>query len=136
MPRGTQDPSWSFAISPTGFLPSVMDFPKSFGYGSIPSWRSFNPNTEVLVWAFPFSLAATGGIEFSLFSSGYLDVSVPQVAFLQLWIGCRITGYYSSGVFPFGYLRVVACLQLVVAFRSLPRPSSALSAKASTERPY
>ena len=39
-------------------------------------------------------------------------------------------------VFPFGYLRVSACLQLVVAFRSLPRPSSALSAKASTVCPY
>ena len=45
-------------------------------------------------------------------------------------------GYYSIQVFPFGYLRVSACLQLVVAFRSLPRPSSALSAKASTVCPY
>ena len=45
-------------------------------------------------------------------------------------------GYYSIRVFPFGYLRVNACLQLVVAFRSLPRPSSALSAKASTVCPY
>ena len=45
-------------------------------------------------------------------------------------------GYYSIRVFPFGYLRVSACLQLVVAFRSLPRPSSALSAKASTVCPY
>ena len=30
-----------------------------------------------LVWALPSSLAATGGIEFSFFSSRYLDVSVP-----------------------------------------------------------
>ena len=45
-------------------------------------------------------------------------------------------GYYSIRVFPFGDLRVNACLQLVVAFRSLPRPSSALSAKASTVCPY
>ena len=44
--------------------------------------------------------------------------------------------YYFIQVFPFGYLRVSACLQLVVAFRSLPRPSSALSAKASSLRPY
>ncbi len=44
--------------------------------------------------------------------------------------------YYFIQVFPFGYLRVSACLQLVVAFRSLPRPSSALSAKASTVCPY
>ncbi len=45
-------------------------------------------------------------------------------------------GHDSIRVFPFGYPRVYACLQLVVAFRSLPRPSSALSAKASTVCPY
>ena len=27
-------------------------------------------------------------------------------------------------VFPFGHLRITVCLQLPVAFRSLPRPSS------------
>ena len=31
------------------------------------------------VWPLPFSLATTGGIEFSFFSSGYLDVSLPRV---------------------------------------------------------
>ena len=40
----------------------------------------------------------------------------------------------SLRVSTFGYLRVVACLQLSVAFRSLPRPSSALGAKASALR--
>ena len=44
--------------------------------------------------------------------------------------------HYSMRVFPFGYPRVIACLRLIVAFRSLPRPSSALSAKASTVCPY
>ena len=37
---------------------------------------------------------------------------------------------------PFGHLRINACLQLPVAFRSLPRPSSSLRAKASTIRSY
>ena len=32
-----------------------------------------------LVWPLPSSLAATGGIDVSFFSSGYLDVSVPRV---------------------------------------------------------
>ena len=32
------------------------------------------------VWAVPRSLAATEGIDFSLFSTGYLDVSVHRVA--------------------------------------------------------
>lgn len=34
----------------------------------------------ILVWALPFSLAATKGIDFSFFSSRYLDVSVPWVS--------------------------------------------------------
>ena len=37
-------------------------------------------------------------------------------------------------VAPFGYLRINVCLQLPVAFRSLPRPSSPPRAKASTVR--
>ena len=32
-----------------------------------------------LVWALPLSLATTYGIDFSFFSSGYLDVSVRRV---------------------------------------------------------
>ena len=43
-----------------------------------------------------------------------------------------MTEYYLSRVSPFGYPRIVACLQLPEAFRSLPRPSSAPDAKAST----
>ena len=40
------------------------------------------------------------------------------------------------GVSPFGYLRLIACLQLTEAFRSLPRPSSPASAKASIMHPF
>ena len=35
-----------------------------------------NPDSRS-VWAPPLSLAATDGIEFSFFSSRYLDVSIP-----------------------------------------------------------
>ena len=38
-------------------------------------------------------------------------------------------------VSPFGYLRISAYVRLPEAFRSLSRPSSALSAKASALRP-
>ena len=38
-------------------------------------------------------------------------------------------------VTPFGHLRVNACLQLTTAYRSLPRPSSPLGAKAFTSCP-
>ena len=45
-----------------------------------PILESYNPRKETsLVWAIPFSLAATNGIDFSFSSSGYLDVSVHQV---------------------------------------------------------
>jgi hypothetical protein len=45
-----------------------------------PILESYNPAEETsTVWALPISLAATDGIDFSLYSSGYLDVSVHQV---------------------------------------------------------
>jgi hypothetical protein len=47
----------------------------------------YNPRTATTavyhtarVWALPFSLATTQGVEVSFLSSGYLDVSVPQLA--------------------------------------------------------
>ena len=46
--------------------------------------RSYNPGTRVAtppVWAYPRSLAATGGIVLTFFSCRYLDVSVPCVRF-------------------------------------------------------
>ena len=71
-----------------------------------------------LVWALPSSLAATKGIDFSFSSFGYLDVSVPRVVLITLWIHVMITGYCSRQVSPFGYLRFKACLRLPEAFRS------------------
>jgi hypothetical protein len=46
-----------------------------------------------------------------------------------------VTGHYPSRVSPFGHLRINVCSRLPEAFRSLPRPSSALGAKASTPCP-
>src|SRR5215510_1650334 len=39
-----------------------------------------------MVWAVALSLATTNAIDFSFFSSGYLDVSVPHVGQPPLWI--------------------------------------------------
>ena len=52
---------------------------------SIP--RSEPRSARTPVWPLSISLAATLEIEFSFFSSGYLDVSVPRVPFHTLWIG-------------------------------------------------
>ena len=81
-------------------------------------------------WAAPRSLVATYGISVDFFSSGYLDISVPRVRFqhlcIQYWIPPK------RWVSPFGHCRIKACCQLPDTFRRLPRPSSPLTAKAST----
>ena len=84
-----------------------------------------------LVWALPISLAATFGIDVSFFSSGYLDVSVPRVPSPQTMYSSVSNWSSTSWVSPFGYHGIYACLRLPHAFRSLPRPSSALGALAS-----
>ena len=55
---------------------------------------------------------------------------------VRLWIHLTVTGHYPGRVPPFGYPRINAYLQLPAAFRSLSRPSSAISAMASTLRSY
>ena len=56
----------------------------------------------------------------------------PGCPSMELCIHSMMAGHYPSRVSPFGYLRINACLRLLVAFRSLPRPSSAYGALAST----
>jgi hypothetical protein len=48
----------------------------------------------------------------------------------------EMIGLTTDRVTPFGDPGITACLQLPQAYRSLPRPSSPLCAKASTVRPY
>ena len=48
----------------------------------------------------------------------------------------RVAGHCPRRVFPFGNLRIKACLPLPEAYRSLPRPSSPADAKASVTRPF
>ena len=66
--------------SPTGLSPSLE--PLSNGFGSA-IFRCRKPSTPVVrrppVWPLSSSLATTKEIEFSFFSSGYLDVSLPRV---------------------------------------------------------
>ena len=48
------------------------------------------PRKTLAVWALPLSLAATYGIDFSFFSTRYLDVSVPWVGYLYLCIQYKL----------------------------------------------
>ena len=71
------------------------------------------------VWAPPFSLAATYGIDFSFFSSGYLDVSVHRVPSVWLWIHHTVTEVCSAG-FPHsdicGSMDICSSPQLFAAY--------------------
>ena len=107
-------------------------------------------------WPGPRSLATTSGVSVDVLSSGYLDVSVPRVCFLSpMYSGIdtfivitgnpkpenRIRNFqafrprssgYRRWVSPFGNLWVNGRSHLTTAYRSVPRPSSPLTAKAST----
>ena len=84
------------------------------------------------VWPNPRSLATTSGISVDVFSSPYLDVSVQAVPSVLLWIHNTVVALAGNEVSPFGNPRIDAYLPLPVAYRSLSRPSSALSDKAFT----
>ena len=59
-------------------------------------------------------------------------VQFPGSRSMHLWIQCTVTGLSPGRVTPFGNPRIIGCLLLPVAFRSLPRPSSPDSSEAST----
>jgi hypothetical protein len=84
-------------------------------------------------WPGPRSLVTTGGVSFDVLSSGYLDISVRRVRLPPLWIHDGIPP--KGWVAPFGDLGITGRSPLPRAFRSVPRPSSPLGAKASTRCP-
>ena len=87
------------------------------------------------VWPLPRSLATTSGISVDFSSSPYLDVSVQAVPPHVPMYSVHVDRVLLHRVSPFGNPRIKAHLRLPVAYRSLSRPSSALSAKAFPLRP-
>jgi hypothetical protein len=96
----------------TGLSPAMANFSKLFSF--------LHPGH----WPGPRSLATTNGVSVDVLSSGYLDVSVPQVS--------SLSGDLNGRVSPFGNPRIKAYSQLPEAYRSVLRPSSPACAKAST----
>ena len=96
-----------------------------------PQPQRINP----LVWPLPRSLATTSGISVDFSSSPYLDVSVQAVPRVRLFDSTHADRVLLCRVSPFGHLRINGHLHLPEAFRSLSRPSSAPSAKASALHP-
>ena len=136
MSRGTLDPAQSHQLSRTGLSPSPAGLPSPFSYLTSATTQSEPRDARITVWALPRSLAATYGIEcFFLFLRVlrcFSSPGSPRTAMYSLHADrgflCRVS--------PFRYLRIIGYVLLPEAFRSLSRLSSALSAKASTLRPY
>ena len=86
------------------------DFPVRSTNTIDPTLRSHNPGENCFspVWASPRSLATTRGVSVDVFSTRYLDVSVPWVCFPALWIHAGI--WPKPGVSPFGNPRIIARL--------------------------
>ena len=100
MSRGTLDTAMSCWILLTGLSPSLASFPKTVLLSSMnqlcgPNSRAHAPWFGLFRFRSP--LLPESHVVFS--SSGYLDVSVHRVPFLNLWIGLRILEVCSSG-FP------------------------------------
>ena len=131
MSRPTLDPARSLWISSTGLSPSLACFPKTV---LLSSESLITVRTPACTHA---------GLGSSAFARRY---SRNRVFFLFLrvlrWFSSPRSLHYAMDlrndgmglpcrVSPFGYLRIIAYVRLPEAFRSLSRPSSALSAKAS-----
>ena len=95
------------------------------------------PTTPVqrLVWAFSFSLATTKEIDFSFFSSGYLDVSVHQVTLNSAMDSPNDTSTLLLVGSPIRKSPDQRYLRLPEAYRCSSRPSSSSNAKSSTHTP-
>ena len=90
----------SVRLSLTGLSPSLAGFPKTVLLSSLNQFRGPNPSMHARwfgLFRFRSPLLPESHVVFS--SSGYLDVSVHRVPFLNLWIGLRIPEVYSGG-FP------------------------------------
>ena len=138
MSRGTWDTLEQFCLSPTGLLPSVMGLSRPLRLGFPTTDESpATPITEVIgLGSSRFARRYSGNRVFFLFLRVLRCFSSPGCLLCTYFIQYRMYGYYSIRVAPFGDLRINACLRLPEAFRSLPRPSSTLGAKASTVRSY
>ena len=98
--------------------------------------RPYNPNVQAR-WFGLFRVRSPLLAESLLFSlpPGTEMVHFPGFASTTLFYSDGDTRVLLMWVPPFGDLRVKGCLPLTAAFRSLPRPSSPRSAKASTVCP-
>ena len=126
----------SLPVSPTGLSPSPAGFPKTIPLPSRSLLQSITPRcSHHGLGSSPFARRYSGNRCFFLFLRVLRCFSSPGSP------PCVMDSRMDGGgllrrVSPFRNPRIFGYLLLPVAFRSLSRLSSALSAKASTLRPY
>ena len=123
-------------LSSTRLSLSLAGFPKTILLAFSSLMQSITPRcTHHGLGSFPFARRYSGNRCFFLFLRLLRCFSSPgSLPYVMDW---RMdTWSLSRWVSPFGYLRINGYLLLPAAFRSLSRPSSALSAKASTLRSF
>ena len=139
MSRGTLDPAMSTLPSLTGLSPSPAGLPRtvlleSLNHHALTRYMQSEPRgARTPVWALPVSLAATPGIEFSFFSSGYLDVSVHRVPSVWLWIHHTVTEVSSAG-FPHSDIHGLSLDKLFDRLSEEERRVDALALRAEERR--
>ena len=123
-------------LSNTRLSLSLAGFPKTILLAFSSLTQSITPEcTHSGLGSFPFARRYSGNRCFFLFLRVLRCFSSPgSPPYVMYW---RMDDWgLLSRVSPFRYLRLNGYLLLPAAFRSLSRLSSALSAKASTLRPY
>ena len=117
------------SLSPAGFPKTIL-----LTYGSL--LQSMTPRcTHHGLGSFPFARRYSGNRCFFLFLRLLRCFSSPGSPCMAMYSPYSDRGLLCR-VSPFRHLRVTGYLLLTAAFRSLSRPSSALSAKASTLRSF
>ena len=121
------------SISSTRLLLCFVQLSRSVRLYHLLSYRGPNPHpiTRVGLGSCSFARHYSHNRCFTFFSSAYLVVSVQRVPLITLCIRVMILRHYSQCIPTFGNRRITDYLHLPVAYRSLSRPSSAPSAKAS-----
>ena len=134
MSRCTLDPACSVCLSDTRLSLSLACFPKTvlLDFRSLYAVRT--PRcTHHGLGSFHFARRYFGNRVFFLFLRVLRCFSSPGSLHEAMCLLHDTMGL-PWWVSPFGYLRIIAYLRLPETFRSLLRPSSALSAKASALR--
>ena len=125
-------PARCFVFRVRVFYPLRSDFPVIFRY-TTHSLAGPKPQMQASGLAsFPFARRYLENRCFFLFLRVLRCFSSPRSPSRGYFTYHGVPGHCSRWVPPFGHLRVTGYLLLTAAFRSLSRPSSAPSAKAST----